>query len=87
MLDKKRKKCTKKYIFKCLACSFVLFLLLCYLDGHHSSCASCPLKPGGLKESYGELSNFFLLFFAEMECLSSFLARENHWPSLFFFFF
>lgn len=32
--------------FKCLACSFVFVMVL---DGHLSSCASCPLMEGGLK--------------------------------------
>lgn len=78
------KNSVQKYIFKCLACFFVFVMVL---DGHLSSCASCSLNEGGTQESYGELSLFFFfVLFAEMECLSSFLARENHWPSLFFFF-
>lgn len=43
-----------------------------------------------IKESYSDAFYFFFFFcfcfFAEMECLYSLLARENHWPSLFFIF-
>lgn len=69
---------------------FGMFFCFCYVIWTAILVVVRPalLKEGGLKESYGELSIFFsFLFFAEMECLSSFLARENHWPSLFFFFF
>lgn len=94
MLDKKRKKKNNVQKIHFQNVWHVLFLfLLCYLDSHLSSCASRPFfktKGGGHKESYGELSIFFSFvfppfFFAEMERLSSFNARENHWPSLFLF--
>lgn len=70
---------------------FGMFFCFCYVIWTAILVVVRPalLKEGGLKESYGELSIFFFFFFsffAKMECLSSFLARENHWPSLFFFF-
>lgn len=59
MRDKKIKNNVQKIRFQ----MFGMFLLR-YLDGHLSSCASCPFKGGGLKESYGELSVLFLFFFS-----------------------
>lgn len=51
----------KKYIFKCLACSFVF----CYVIWTAILVVVRPalLQEGGLKESYGELS-FFLFSFS-----------------------
>jgi len=68
---------------------FGMFFCFCYVVWTAILVVVRPalLKEGVPKESYGELSSFFSYLFTEMECLSSFLARENHWPSLFVFFF
>lgn len=84
----------KKYIFKRLACSFCFYVIWTAIL---SSCASCPFyykkktRREDIKSLTVMLSIFFFCFcffcfFAEMECLYSLLARENHWPSLFFIF-
>lgn len=65
----------------------MFLFVFCYLGGHLSnrwSSFSKKQKGGGVKV-LPWASVCFCFFFAEMECLSSFLARENHWPSLFFF--
>lgn len=96
MLDKKRKKKNNVQKIHFQNVWHVLFLfLLCYLDSHLSSCASRPFfktKGGDIKSLTVSFLFFFSFifppfFFAEMERLSSFNARENHWPSLFSFFF
>lgn len=86
MLEKKEKNTMYK---KKLHFQMFGVFLFCYLDGHLSCCASCPfLKKGNLKRVLRRAFLFFFFFFLQRwsVCLFFFLARENHWPSLSFFF-
>lgn len=94
MLDKKRKKkktMYKKYIFKMFGMFFFCF---CYVIWTAILVVVRPAlflkrKGGDIKSLTVSFLFFFFYFssflFAEMERLSSFNARENHWPSLFLF--
>lgn len=69
----------KKYIFRNVWHVF----FVCYLDSHLSSCVSCPVTGG---RTLRVLQWAFYFFLYRWDGVSSFLARENHWPSLFLFF-